>query len=53
MENLGGPAVERLLLAQGLIPESGIGSHIRLPAGSLLLPQPMSLPFSPAVSLKN
>ena len=37
--------------AQGLILETGIESHIRLPAWSLLLPLPVSLPLS--VSLTN
>ena len=40
---LGGSAVRRLPLAQGMIPGSGIESRIRLPARSLLLPLPMSL----------
>ena len=44
--HLGGSAVEDLPLAQGMIPGSGIESHIGLPAGSLLLPLPMSLPLS-------
>ena len=43
---LGGSAVERLPLAQGMIQGSRIESHIRLPTGSLLLPLPMSLPLS-------
>ena len=47
---LGGSAVEHLPLAQGMIPGPGIGSHIRLPIGSLLLPLPMSLPLSVYVS---
>lgn len=37
-EHLGGSAVERLLLAQGVILGSGIKSHVGLPVGSLLLP---------------
>ena len=48
---LGGSVVERLPLAQGMIPGSRIESHIGLLAGSLLLPRPVSLPLS--VSLKN
>ena len=40
---LGGPVVKRLPLAQGMILGSGIESHIGLPAGSLLLPLPVSL----------
>ena len=43
---LGGSAVERLPSAQGMIPESGIESHIGLLAWSLLLPLPVSLPLS-------
>ena len=43
---LGGSAVERLPLAQGRIPGSGIESHIRLPVRSLLFPLPVSLPLS-------
>ena len=55
---LGGSVVEHLPSAQGVIPgfwdwipRSGIESRIRLPIGSLLLPLPMSLPFS--VSFMN
>ena len=43
---LGGLAVEHLPLVQDVVPGSGIESHIGLPAGSLLLPLPMSLPLS-------
>ena len=46
---MGGLAVEHLPSAQGVILESlesRIESHIRLPAESLLLPLPMSLPLS-------
>ena len=50
---LGGSAVERLPLAQVMILGSGIESHIRLPAGSLLLPQPVFLTFSLSESLMN
>ena len=50
---LGGSAVKCLPLAQGVILGSGIESHIRLPAWSLLHPLPMSLPFSLSVSLMN
>ena len=46
-ERLGGSAVEHL--AQGVILGSRIEFHIRLLAGSLLLPLPMSLPLSPCV----
>ena len=48
---LGGSAVEHLPLAQGVIPDPGIGSHIGLPAWSLLLSLPVSLPLS--LSLMN
>ena len=48
---LGGSVVGCLALAQGMIPGSGTEFHIRLFAGSLLLPLPMSLPLS--VSLMN
>ena len=44
---LGGSAVDGLPLAQG----PGIESHIGVPAGSLLLPLPVSLPLS--VSFMN
>ena len=37
-------------LAQGVIPGSKIKSHIRILAGSLLLPQAVSLPLSFALS---
>ena len=40
---LGGLAVEHLPLARVVIPGPEIESYIRLPAGSLLLPLPMSL----------
>ena len=42
---LGGSAVERLPLAQDVTPGPGIKSHIGLPAGSLLLSLPESLPL--------
>ena len=42
----GGSAVEHLPSAQGVTPGPGIESHIGLPAGSLLLPLPVSLPLS-------
>ena len=42
---LGGSAVERLPLAQGVILGSGIESHVRLLAWSLLLPLPVSPPL--------
>ena len=41
----GGSAVEHLPLAQGVTPGPGIESHVRLPAWSLLLPLPVSLPL--------
>ena len=50
---LGGLAVERLPLAQVWSWSPGIKSHNGLPAGSLLLPLPMSLPLSLSVSLMN
>ena len=51
---LGGSAVEHLPLAQGRILESRIKSHIRLLAGSLLLPLPVSLVSLPlSVSFMN
>ena len=49
--HLGSSAVERLPSAQGMIPGSGIESRIGLPARSLLLPLPGSLPLS--LSLMN
>ena len=49
--HLGGSVVEHVPLAQGVIPDPGIESRMRLPAWSLLLPLPMSLPLS--VSLMN
>ena len=48
--HLGGSAVEHLPWAQGMIPESGMESHIRFLAGSLVLLQPMSLPLLLCVS---
>ncbi|CAK7320259.1 hypothetical protein VULLAG_LOCUS22521 [Vulpes lagopus] len=48
--HVGGSVAEHLPLAQSVIPGPGIESHIRLPAGSLLLPLPMSLPLSVCVS---
>ena len=51
---LGGSVIEHLPLAQGAIPGSqdpGIKSHVGLPAGSLFLPLPVSLPLY--VSLMN
>ena len=39
---LGGSGVERLPPAQGVIPGPEIKSHVRFPAGSLLLPLPLS-----------
>ena len=53
MGRLGGPVVERLPLVQGAIQGPGIESCIGLPAGSLLLPLPVSLPLSQSVSLMN
>ena len=47
---LGGSVVERLPLAQGVIPSLGIESHIGLPVGSLLLPLPMSPPLTLCLS---
>ena len=44
--HLGGSVVERLLLAQGVIPGSRIESRIGLPAWTLLLPLPVSLPHA-------
>ena len=45
--HLGGSAVEGLRLpwAQSVIPESRMEAYIGLPAGSLLLPLPVSLPL--------
>ena len=43
---LGGSAIECLPLAQGMMTGSGIKSRIGFFPGSLLLPLPMSLPFS-------
>ena len=45
-ESLGGSAVQYLPLAQGMILESWDESHVRLPAWSLLLSLPVSLPLS-------
>ena len=42
---LGSSVVEHLPSAQDMIPRSGIESHIRLLAGSLLFPLPMPLPM--------
>ena len=50
---LGGSAVEYLPSAQGVIPGSGIESHIGLTTGSLLLPLPVSLPLSPSLMNKE
>ena len=52
---LGGSAVERLPLAQGMILGSGIESRMGLPMGSLLLLLPVSLSLSvcACVSLMN
>ena len=50
---LGGSAVEGLCLTLGMIPGSGIESHIQFFVGSLLLPLPMSLPLSLFVSFIN
>ena len=43
---LGGSAVERVPLAQGMTPGSWDRVPHGLPAGSLLLPLPVSLPLS-------
>ena len=43
---LGGSVDEHVLSAQGVILGSWFKSHIMLPAWSLLLPLPMSLPLS-------
>ena len=48
--HIGGPVVERLPLAQVVIRGPGMESHIGLPAESLLLPLPMSLPLSVCLS---
>ena len=48
--HLGGAVVEPLPSAQGVVPGPGIMTHIRLPAGNLLLPLPMSLPLSLCLS---
>ena len=48
--HLGGSMVERLLLAQVVIPSPRIESRIGLPAWSLLRPLPVSLPLSLSVS---
>ena len=47
---MGGSAAEHLPLAQGVILGSRIKSRIGLPAWSLLLPLPVSLPLSLCVS---
>ena len=49
---LGGSAVECLPSAQGVIPGSCDESLIGLPAGSLLLPLPVSLPLSVSLMSK-
>ena len=49
--HLGGLVVERLPLAQAVTQGSWDESNVQLPAGSLLLPPPLSLPLS--VSLMN
>ena len=49
--HLGGSEVEHQPSAQGVILESGIGSHIGLPARSLFLALPVSLPL--CVSFMN
>ena len=43
---LGGSVAERLPSVQGVIPDFGIESHIRVPVRSLILPLPVSLPLS-------
>ena len=48
--HLGGSVVEHLPLAQGVIPGSGMEAYVGLPAWSLLLPLPVSLPLSVCVS---
>ena len=52
-ECLGGSVVERMPLAQGVIPGSRIESHIGLPVRSLLLSLPVSLPLSLCLSWIN
>ena len=47
---LGGSEVECLPLAQGMIRRPGIESHFGLPAWSLFLPLPVSLPLSVCLS---
>ena len=47
----GGSVVEHLSLVQVMVPGLGIKSRVRLHAGSMLPPLPMSLPLS--VSLMN
>ena len=42
----GASVLEHLPLAQGVIPESGIESHIGFPERSLLLPLPVSASLS-------
>ena len=51
--HLGGLVVERLPSAQVMIPWSMDESCIRLPAGSLLLALPMSLPLTVCLSCIN
>ena len=52
-ECLGGSVVERIPLAQGMIPGSGIESLIGLPVRSLLLPLPVSLSLSLSLYLSR
>ena len=47
--SLGGSAVQHLSLAQDVILESRTESRVGLPAWSLLLPPPVSLPLSLSV----
>ena len=51
--HLGGSAVERLPLAQGLILESQIESHVGLPAWRPASPPPICVSASLSVSLMN
>ena len=51
--NLGGSVVEHLPLAQGVILGLGIKSHVGLPAWSLLLPLPVSLPVFLSLSVSH
>ena len=48
--HLGGSVVEHLPSAEGMIWGPGIESHTGLPARSLLLSLPMSLPLFPCLS---